>query len=99
MRIFGIFASSFGIDARKCGARISAGASTCEEVHRPRRRVYNWPHLMVVPAIGIVVHNDYSRALPVGLLLQEIDECNKESLFIQWVGIPSMAILERRCLN
>src|ERR1700739_1890059 len=54
---------------------------------------------MVIPAVGIVIHNDYRSALPVALLLQEIDEVNEEGLFIERVGVPGVSVLERLRLN
>ncbi len=54
---------------------------------------------MVVPAVRIVVKNQYSRVPPGGLLLQEVDERNQESLLIQRVGIAGMTVLKSLCLN
>ena len=71
-----------GIDAGECGIRVSAHANAREEVCCSGGRVYNRPHLMVVPAIGIVVHDDYSGAAPCGLLLQEVEEGHQERLFV-----------------
>src|SRR5215472_4886539 len=47
-----------GIDAGECGIRVSALADAREEVRWSGRRIYDRPHLMVVPAIGIVIHDD-----------------------------------------
>ena len=54
---------------------------------------------MVVPAIGIVVHNDYGGAAPSGLLLQKVEECHQERLLIQRIGVPGMTVLISRCFD
>src|SRR5260370_1309275 len=63
------------------------------------RLVENRPDLMVVPSIGIVVHDDDRCAAPLGLRLQEVDHIDHEGLLIQWVGITSMPVLVSRRLE
>ena len=48
---------------------------------------------MVVPAVGVVVHDDHGGAVPCGPGFQKIDRIHKERLLIQWVGISGMAVL------
>src|SRR5260370_3122219 len=63
------------------------------------RLVENRPDLMVVPSIGIVVHNHDHCAAPLGPRLQEVDHIDHEGLLIQWVGITSMPVLVSRRLE
>src|SRR5260370_29993368 len=63
------------------------------------RLVENRPDLMVVPSIGIVVHNHDRCAAPLGPGLQEIDHIDHEGLLIQWVRITSMPVLVSRRLE
>src|SRR5260370_19834084 len=63
------------------------------------RLVENRPDLMVVPSIGIVVHDDDRCAAPLGPRLQEVDHIDHEGLLIQWVGITSMPVLGSRRLE
>ena len=48
---------------------------------------------MVVPTVGVIVEDDYRRALPGGLLLQEVDQRNQKGLLIQRIGVSGMAVL------
>src|SRR5215469_4414043 len=88
-----------GIDAGESGSRIAAHSNAREEVCWSGRRIYDRPHLMVVPAIGIVIHDDYRGAAPSGLLLQEVDECHQERLLIQGIRVSRMTILISGCFD
>src|SRR5260370_22660693 len=57
------------------------------------------PYFMVVPYIGIVVHNHSRCAAPLGPGLQEVDHVDAEGLLIMWVGITSMPVLVSRRLE
>jgi len=54
--------------------RCSAGIRGCQCVRRPGRLIHDGFYLVVVPAIGIVIHDDNCRALPTRLVLEEIQE-------------------------
>ena len=54
-----------GAMATRSGLDVASDAR--EEVCSSGRRVYDRPHLMVVPAIGIVIHDDHRGAAPSGL--------------------------------
>src|SRR5215471_3803901 len=88
-----------GIHAGECGIRVSAHANAREEVCCSRRGVYDRPHLMVVPAIGIVVHDDYRGAALSGLLLQKVEERHQEHLLVQRIGVSGMTVLISGCFD
>ena len=75
------------------GGRAAAASShCCNSVRAGGRLIYYRRHLMVVPAIGIVVGDHDRGGSPGGLLLQEIDDVNDELLLVQ--GSGSVSILK-----
>ncbi len=54
---------------------------------------------MVIPAVGIVVQDHDSRAVPIIGLFEGVDHIDDECLLIHRVGITSMAILKADCLK
>src|SRR6202043_367518 len=54
---------------------------------------------VVVPAVRVVIGDDDGGVLPVGLLLQEVDQLNRSGLLIERIGIAGMAILVSRHLD
>src|SRR4029077_2231409 len=47
---------------------------------------------MVVPSIGVVVHDDHRRAAPGRLGLQKVDGVHQEGLLIQGIGVSGVTI-------
>src|SRR5271156_6236526 len=54
---------------------------------------------MVVPAIRVVIHNDYGGIAPCRLLLQEVNHADREYLFVDGIRISSVSILIGRGLK
>lgn len=54
---------------------------------------------MIIPAIRIVIRDDYRCALPRGTLLHSIQHPNDEMLLVQRIRITSVSIFERRGLK
>src|SRR5580658_9404255 len=54
---------------------------------------------MIVPPIRVIIGDDHGRRGPVLLPLQEVDGRHQELLFIEWIRIAGMAILEARRLQ
>ena len=48
---------------------------------------------MIVPAVGVIVHNDDRGAAPAGLQFEEVDGIDDKGLLIQRIGVPGMAVL------
>src|ERR1035441_7605262 len=48
---------------------------------------------MVVPAVGVVVQDDYGGAAPVRPLLQEVKGVDQEMLLVSWVGVSGVTVL------
>src|SRR6266568_6912182 len=78
---------------RSSRGRVPAQASTRKRILCSLGLVDDGTHLMVVPAVGIVIHDYNRRATPVRSRLEEIDHVNHESLFIQRIRITGVAIL------
>src|ERR1700676_3459168 len=69
----------------------AADSGTVERVHRRvHRRVHDRRHLVVVPAVGVVIENDNSGFRPFRALLQRVDDAHQEMLFVERVGIAGM---------
>src|SRR5262249_33879223 len=81
------------IDTGERRVRISTGAGSGEKIRDSRRGVDDRPKLMVVPPVGIVIHNDHRSAFPFGLLLQEVEQGYYEGLLVKRVGVAGMAVL------
>src|SRR5450759_4855810 len=86
-------------------ARDTAGVGTAGAVLRQPimqgivRLVDDRAHLMVVPAIAVVVGDHHCGALPVRGLLEPVDGLDKEALLIQRAGVPGVPVLVGRGLE
>ena len=76
-----------------------ANAGAVQGVVGGERRIDDGRHLVVVPAVGIVIGDDHRRVRPFGALLQRIDDAHDESLLVDGVGIAGMSILIGRRLE
>src|SRR5579871_3839207 len=85
------------VDAEEGRGWVSARPRPRQKISRAGRGVYDWPHLVVIPTVRIVVHHDHRRALPCRLLLQEIDERYEQRLLIERIGVSGVTVLE--CLR
>jgi len=54
---------------------------------------------VVVPSVGIVVHDDHSRVLPGVLVFEEVYGIDDEGLLIQRIRISRVAVLVGRSLQ
>src|SRR5208337_2812167 len=48
---------------------------------------------MVVPSVGVVIHNDHGGAIPIRSLLQEVQCIHQEILLVGGVGVTRVAVL------
>jgi len=87
------------INARQSNAAASAGVCSSQRIRRASGLVDDGGHLVVVPAVGIVVQDHDGGAAPTILLLQEVEQCHNELLLIQWIRVASMTILIGWSLN
>ena len=78
---------------------VAASARTSERVSRAGRVVDDRAHLMVVPTIGIIVHNHDHSAFPLRPLLEEVDRADDEVLFVKRIRVAGMAVLVGRSLE
>src|SRR5258706_8492168 len=78
---------------------VTAQTSAAQCILRAMRLIENRSDLMVVPSIGIVVHDSDRGAAPLGPGLQEVDYVDQESLLIQRIGITGMPVLVSRGLE
>ena len=62
-------------------------------VVRHIRLGHDRPHLMVVPAVGIIPRDDYSRFIPLRTLHERVDHADDKNLFVDWIRVSGMAIL------
>ena len=53
-------------------------------------------HLVVVPAIAVVVGDHHGGVLPVRGLLQPVECLNQEALLVQGAGVPGVPVLVGR---
>ncbi len=89
---------------RRCDALLGAvagvaDAETVEIVAGGERRVDDRRHLMVVPAVGVVIHDDDGGIFPFLALLQGIDHPHDEMLFVGGIRISSMPVFKRLSLQ
>src|SRR5271170_4345721 len=84
-----------GADAGQCGgtAAGAAGADRRERVRGGCRLVDDGAHLVVVPAVGVVIGNNDGGALPFRRLLQEVDHVDDKGLFVRGIGVAGVAVL------
>ena len=77
-----------------------AETGTVERIHhRAERGIHDRRHLMIVPAVGVIIENDDGSFRPFRALLQGIDDANHEMLLVERVRISGMPVLERRGLQ
>ncbi len=74
-------------------------AGTGEGIHGGGGLVHDRTHLVVIPAVRVVVGDDHSGTRPVLLLLQKIDNIDDERLLVQRIGVAGVAILVARRLE
>src|ERR1700733_5101515 len=86
-------------DTRKGAGSGPALTGSGEGIHGGRGLVHDRTHLVVVPAVRVVVGDDHSGVCPVLLLLQEINNTDDERLLVQWIGVAGVAVLETRRLE
>src|SRR5581483_5234021 len=77
----------------------AAIAGAVRGVSRREGRAGDHRRDVVVLTIRVVICEDDGRALPVRLLLQEVDQDDQTGLLVERVGILRMTILERRLLD
>jgi len=88
-----------GVDPGQRSCARAAGSRTGQRVRRSGRGIHDRPQLMVVPSIGVVIHNDHCRAAPGRQRLQQIDRVHHEGLFVQRIGVSRMRVLIGRRLQ
>src|SRR5579872_4826977 len=82
-----------GIDARQREVTIAALSSAIELVHGGGGLVHDRRHLMVVPAVRIVIcDHDCSRGPEFGLL-EGVDGIDDKGLLVEWIGIAGVTVL------
>ena len=86
-------------DTRKSAVSGSALAGAGEGIHGGGGLVDDRTHLVVVPAVRVVVGDDHSGIRPVLLLLQEIDNVDDERLLVERIGVAGVAVLVARRLE
>ena len=86
-------------DTRKGGFSATAQAGTGKGIHGGGRLVDDGTHLVVIPAVGVVIGNHYSGICPVFLLLQKIDNGDDECLLVEGIGVAGVAVLIARRLE
>src|ERR1700726_3577776 len=64
-----------------------------------RGRVDDRAHLMIVPAVGVVIHNYYRGASPEPRPDDRVDRSDKKALLQQGIGITGVTVLGRDCLD
>ena len=88
-----------GVKAGERSRRRATSARSSESVGWSGGGVKDWSHLVVVPSVGVVIHDQHSCTLPTPLLFEEVDGVDDEGLLIQGIGIPRVAVLIRRSLE
>src|ERR1700733_2299864 len=76
-----------------------ASAISSEHVGAGCGLVHDGRHLVIVPAVGIVIGNYDGRGRPSGLALQKVDYVYQELLFVDGIGISGMSVLKPRGLQ
>src|SRR5579864_4605302 len=61
----------------------TAHAGRSESIRRALRVIQDWAHLVVIPAVGIVIQNDNCSVAPIRLTLEEVNGLNDEGLLVQ----------------
>jgi hypothetical protein len=84
---------------RKSASSSSALAGSSEGVHGPGGLVDDRTHLVVVPAVRVVVGDDHSSTRPVLLLLQKVDNVDHERPLVERIGVTGVAVLVARRLQ
>jgi hypothetical protein len=76
---------------RSCCRAASSGTGEC--IRSAGGGVDDWTHLVVIPAVGVVIRNHDRSAAPSGKRFKKVDGVDDESLFVQWVRISRVSIL------
>src|SRR5258708_31654987 len=87
------------VEARESGGRSAASTRSGQSVGRASRSIDDRPDLMVVPSVGVVIHDYHRRAVPSGQLFQKVDRIYQESVLVQRVGVSGVAVLIAGCLQ
>ncbi len=82
-----------GIDSRQGGAAVAAGSGAGERISRAGRLIHNRPHLMVIPAVGVVIDDHDRSVIPIRRLLQEVDHVHDKRLLVERIGISGVPVL------
>src|SRR5262249_37495705 len=82
--------------SRQSGAAIAASSGRGKHVGYAGGLVQNRSHLVIVPAVRIIVHDDDGRAAPIVGLLDCVDGCYDELLLIERVRVAGVAVLVGR---
>src|SRR5271156_4313865 len=80
-------------DTRKSASSSSALAGSGEGIHGSSGLVYDRTHLVVIPAVGVVISDDHGGARPILLLLQKVDYGGDEGLLVQRIGVAGVTVL------
>src|SRR5277367_2220662 len=86
-------------DTRKSASSSSALAGRGGGIHGSSGLVHDRTHLVVIPAVGVVISDDYGGARPILLLLQEVDDGGDEGLLVQRIGVAGVTVLITRSLK
>ncbi len=82
------------IASRQRGAAVAAGSSAGQSISRASRLIHNRAHLMVVPAVRVVIGDHYRGVVPIRRLLQSINDVYDKRLLIERIGISRVPILK-----
>ena len=75
----------------------SAGARAGERVGGWCGLIHDRPHLVVVPAVGIVIGDHHGGRCPVaGCCCRKLITCDDELLLVERIGVAGMAVLISR---
>ena len=85
--------------ARQRARSITAASGTGKSVPAAAGLVHDRAHLVVVPAVGIVIGDDHGRVFPFGRALQKVDYLDGKCLLIERIGISGVPVLIRRQLS
>ena len=50
-------------------------------------------HMVVIPAVGVVVQDHDRGVVPIRRLLQEVDHVDDERLLVEWIGVSGVTVL------
>src|SRR6202167_5619416 len=83
-------------DTGKSASSSSALAGGDAGIHGRVGLIHNRTHLVLIPAVGLVISDDYGGARPILLLLQEVDDGGDEGRLVQRIGVTGVTVLITR---